>query len=158
MRRAQPLLAAASLADTCACVGASLASNIATARSPVGAVALLPVRARPSPRAPRLEWHRPNLQDKKCWLVVHGCDDAPPCVCAYDDDDDCKLNAHRPNPDPIALRITPLKGRLARRSQVLLFHAMAFYIGHRLAAATVARGCLARARAISLTTGMQVGR
>lgn len=44
VRRAQPFLAAASLTDTCACVGASLASNIATARSPVGATALVPVR------------------------------------------------------------------------------------------------------------------
>ncbi|KAK9831012.1 hypothetical protein WJX81_008474 [Elliptochloris bilobata] len=40
---AQPLLAAASLVDTCACVGASLASNITTARSPDGALTLLPV-------------------------------------------------------------------------------------------------------------------
>lgn len=45
VRSTQPLLAAASLADTCACVGASLASNITIARSPVGARALLPVRS-----------------------------------------------------------------------------------------------------------------
>lgn len=37
-----------------------------------------------------------------------------------------------------------------------LFHIAAFYLGHRLASATVAGNCLARARAISLTTGMQV--
>lgn len=49
VRRAQPFLAAASLTDTCACVGASPASNIATARSPVGATALVPVRQRPLP-------------------------------------------------------------------------------------------------------------
>lgn len=41
-------------------------------------------------------------------------------------------------------------------AQVALFHIAAFYLGHRLASATVAGNCLARARAISLTTGMQV--
>jgi hypothetical protein len=65
VRRAQPLLAAASLADTCACVGASLASNIATARSPVGAVALLPVRARPGPRSPHPYGKTPKLQRRE---------------------------------------------------------------------------------------------
>lgn len=41
-------------------------------------------------------------------------------------------------------------------AQVALMHIAAFYLGHRLAGATVAQNCLARARAISLTTGMQV--
>ena len=40
-------------------------------------------------------------------------------------------------------------------AQVALMHIAAFYLGHRLASATVAEDCLPRARAISLTTGMQ---
>ena len=42
---AKPFFTLFSLLDTCACVGASLASNSATARSAVGVTALLPVRA-----------------------------------------------------------------------------------------------------------------
>ncbi len=44
MKRLRPLLAPLSLLDTCACVGASLASNAAAARSSMGATVLLPVR------------------------------------------------------------------------------------------------------------------
>ena len=40
---AHPVIAAASLLDTCACVGASLASNAASARSLLGLKVLLPV-------------------------------------------------------------------------------------------------------------------
>ncbi|KAK9797443.1 hypothetical protein WJX73_005772 [Symbiochloris irregularis] len=43
VRQARPVLASASLVDTCACVGASLASNAAAARSPLGLKVLLPV-------------------------------------------------------------------------------------------------------------------
>ena len=42
--RAKPFLTFASLLDTCACVGASLASNSDTARSSIGAAVLVPVR------------------------------------------------------------------------------------------------------------------
>ncbi|CAK0761118.1 hypothetical protein CVIRNUC_002830 [Coccomyxa viridis] len=41
--RAKPFLTLASLLDTCACVGASLASNSDTARSSLGAAVLVPV-------------------------------------------------------------------------------------------------------------------
>ena len=41
--RSRPFLTFASLLDTCACVGASLASNSATARSAMGLAVLLPV-------------------------------------------------------------------------------------------------------------------
>ena len=41
--RAKPFLTFASLLDTCACVGASLASNSDTARSSLGAAVLVPV-------------------------------------------------------------------------------------------------------------------
>ncbi|CAL5219530.1 g1380 [Coccomyxa viridis] len=41
--RARPFLTFASVLDTCACVGASLASNSATARSAMGLAVLLPV-------------------------------------------------------------------------------------------------------------------
>ncbi|KAL0051459.1 hypothetical protein WJX82_007853 [Trebouxia sp. C0006] len=43
VKRLRPLLAPLSLLDTCACVGASLASNAAAARSSMGATVLLPV-------------------------------------------------------------------------------------------------------------------
>lgn len=43
MKKLRPLLAPLSLLDTCACVGASLASNAAAARSSIGATVLLPV-------------------------------------------------------------------------------------------------------------------
>ncbi|KAL0026753.1 hypothetical protein WJX79_010138 [Trebouxia sp. C0005] len=42
VKRLRPLLAPLSLLDTCACVGASLASNAAAARSSMGATVLLP--------------------------------------------------------------------------------------------------------------------
>ncbi|KAL0031573.1 hypothetical protein WJX77_007741 [Trebouxia sp. C0004] len=43
VKRLRPLLAPLSLLDTCACVGASLASNAAAARSSMGATVLFPV-------------------------------------------------------------------------------------------------------------------
>ncbi len=43
VKRLRPLLAPLSLLDTCACVGASLSSNAAAARSSMGATVLLPV-------------------------------------------------------------------------------------------------------------------
>ena len=46
---AKPFFTLFSLLDTCACVGASLASNSATARSALGLTALLPVRAAACP-------------------------------------------------------------------------------------------------------------
>ena len=44
VKKLRPLLAPLSLLDTCACVGASLSSNAAAARSRMGATVLLPVR------------------------------------------------------------------------------------------------------------------
>lgn len=43
VKKLRPLLAPLSLLDTCACVGASLSSNAAAARSAMGAMVLLPV-------------------------------------------------------------------------------------------------------------------
>ena len=133
VRSTQPLLAAASLADTCACVGASLASNITIARSAVGARALLPVR---------------SLSHLYCLLKQLGCRAlrvrVMQMLSGSNESGCCCPCSH-------ILRLHPE----ALLAQVALMHIAAFYLGHRLAGATVARDSLARARAISLTTGMQ---
>ncbi len=45
VRRLKPVLSAVALLDTCACVGASLSSNAAAARTRTGALVLVPVSA-----------------------------------------------------------------------------------------------------------------
>lgn len=60
VRRLKPVLSAVALLDTCACVGASLSSNAAAARTRTGALVLVPVSAQQKQPALapdlRIEW------------------------------------------------------------------------------------------------------
>ena len=141
---ARPAFALLSLLDTCACVGASLASNSATARSAMGLTVLLPVRFHPLPFYCQA-WPWSHLPPSKISLlncVVEQCGHATPHSFTgyhlFSTQNDKNLSA------------------VDGGQQVAVLHIAAYWLGYRLARATVAQDNVPLARCISLETGMQV--